>query len=1057
MATSDSAWDDPSFAEIKRWSSTGERHRTAQSVVDAMITSGVRRGDRGVGDSRPAYSGYLRKRSFWGWKTLWVQVRLGGGASVSTVEYSSTPGISGAAGAKRVDLFRSDFINNDGMGAIVHKASPDTSVCNSVTVAVVRPVHPKDVAVTFTIKKKAAAWGAKEVVEFQTIPGRTPPALITALASLGWPLYLEPRYRSGASVESGLYPGLSGDKEEVLLHALLVNLGDTRLAVSAAATSGRRAARAEVVAHLKSRGLVEVHVGETERPGDVAGDADQRYGPVHVPPGVRPGAVFHLPRAGQEPNEAGSGGALGGVEVVQAIEVVEDAAGPAVVAAQSRNDGCHNGQWVLGCSDACRRQLGGHGWGNAREHGHWTCCGQMRRDQFACSAATDAAATGSPLRPGDGAGGGVDGGEAAAVALALGRAAGRRLMDRGACVRMTRSYQSGALDGATVLAIVASLEADHAGAGEAAAASSAASVLVAEAAAEAAAGAGSWAEFFGASGEDPTAVVPSLAEGARFAHSLRDLADIQLGGGQGAGQGAGNSCGGGDDDDDIAPRAAAPAAAVPAVVKAKGPAVPAAFVRDLGDPGAPGDRGGGGGSGNARPATFVRLPSALSAEVNAAVATPTVQSSEVLARAGATMLRSTISGPPPQASAAQLPSQPPSQAEQGFFGPLLAGIAEGRFGANPSAAPGGPVDDLVDDDDDGPAPPRGARRSTGAVELTAVSVVEEHKLRSLSRAMGSGSAGVQSWWGTAAFAGELSGADMSGTWSEAPLPQRAPHTEASNLGRSSMVSMGAIIRARHNAQIAEAAASERYGPLEHCVVMAKRFGDWVPLAAPSPPPLGAGPSIAARFTLAVPRELLGAAPPGQPPAPLLLGFLNRGGFALEVDGATIELRIGGRVGRDGKARLPPGFSARFLPLSFAPHQAGELVSVRLPALSGSYVVATATFRVPARWMDVTTGRIPEAMACRQRASSSSSSSSPSSSSPPRGERAARRAPSPPLRAARPPYPGAEEAGPWRRAMLEGRLAELRTPWSQGHIKVTHGAFLSVNDLHLNCNRVGRWS
>ena len=35
-----------------------------------------------------------------------------------------------------------------------------------------------------------------------------------------------------------------------------------------------------------------------------------------------------------------------------------------------------------------------------------------------------------------------------------------------------------------------------------------------------------------------------------------------------------------------------------------------------------------------------------------------------------------------------------------------------------------------------------------------------------------------------------------------------------------------------------------------------------------------------------------------------------------------------------------------------------------------------------------------------------------------------------------PYPGPAEAGAWRRAMLERRLATLRTPWTHGHVKVT---------------------
>jgi len=200
----------------------------AQSVVDAMVARRTTRGGGG-GDDRPAYSGWLRKQSFWGWKTKWVTVRLGGGGEASSVEYGAAPG---DCGVKRVSLERTPFSSRLDYGAVVHRKAQYQIMLsggralkgifvagNAVIVAPVgRCTHQgneKDQpAVVFTVKKKTnmnvTGSDKDEEAVFRTIPGTTTPALVTALACLGWPVWVAPQYREGANVDSGLYPCVKG-------------------------------------------------------------------------------------------------------------------------------------------------------------------------------------------------------------------------------------------------------------------------------------------------------------------------------------------------------------------------------------------------------------------------------------------------------------------------------------------------------------------------------------------------------------------------------------------------------------------------------------------------------------------------------------------------------------------------------------------------------------------------------------------------------------------------------------------------------------------------------
>ena len=343
---------------------------------------------------------------------------------------------------------------------------------------------------------------------------------------------------------------------------------------------------------------LKVVVGASERAGDVAAAAPLGLAaPAAVPALVPPGGRFHCPRAPQlNRPPPGPLSLQPGLRPSGAVTVLDERA---VAAAEGEGrtvvvDFTHAGTWVKVCTGACEawhQDLHIYG-------AHWSCCGSRQRDPGrgvwgGCCSVVGVGA--------DGGGGGVGGTSSGVLSPLLPSTVG--------------NSESTAL-GAAVGGGVGGGGGSGGGGGGGGGGSGD----------DVGSDGSCWVAVpFGVPGEDPTAP-PSLPSPPA--------------------------------DRAVAPPAAAPTAAVgPELVDAvagalgassadsgpqgvKPPRGPAAFLRDLGDDlgdavGGGGGRGGnanfegshGGGGGAARPATFMRLPSNLSAEVLEAVASPTDRSS----------------------------------------------------------------------------------------------------------------------------------------------------------------------------------------------------------------------------------------------------------------------------------------------------------------------------------------------------------------------------------------------------------------------------------------------
>ena len=215
--------------------------------------------------------------------------------------------------------------------------------------------------------------GADQQVLLQTIPGRTPPGLIAALASLSWP--------GGHIID---------DTSRTLAYALLTGFGGTstirRSTLDPNFDPSFEKAKQERL-EMSKLTFETVVVKQGESPGCVSSESVRLgYGPHKVPPGVGVGSYFHVFRSNDEP--APSPPEL--VRVVSAPEPARAVSDPSSGPAPG-----HSGTWTEWCVSSGTQPCV-HG-GSAVRRPHWSCCGATDQSA-ACERGAEASRGVAPVR-----------------------------------------------------------------------------------------------------------------------------------------------------------------------------------------------------------------------------------------------------------------------------------------------------------------------------------------------------------------------------------------------------------------------------------------------------------------------------------------------------------------------------------------------------------------------------------------------------------------------------------------------------------------------------------